>query len=134
MKTRVHLPCFTHCPPFQLLYLAGMIYHTTQQDIDLWEAWIEFDALAPNYFGTLYIMGEVVVDKKENHPFIIKCVQEDEPQTLILKVQTAHTASAGKLAEVVYAEGLQNIDQYACIKIYKDRELLAQIDEIEVLI
>jgi hypothetical protein len=111
-----------------------MMYHSIQQDIDLWEAWIEFDAMASNCFGTLYIMGEVVVDKKENHPFIIKCVQNDEPQTLVLKVQTAHSSTAGKVTEVVYAECLKSIDQYTSIKIYKDEELITQIDEIEVLV
>jgi hypothetical protein len=111
-----------------------MIYQTIQQDIDLWEAWIEFDAMASNCFGTLYIMGEVVVDKKENHPFIIKCVQEDEPQTLILRLQTVYSTAPGKVTEVVYAEALKNIDQYNSIKVYKNHELLAQIDEIEVMI
>ena len=111
-----------------------MIYHTTQQDLDLWEAWIEFDHEASNRFGTLYVMGEVVVNKKEVHPFIIKRVQEDEPQTLVLQLQTVHSMTPGKVTEVVYAEPLQNIDQYTSVKIYKDSELLTQIDEIEIMI
>jgi hypothetical protein len=111
-----------------------MIYQTIQQDIDLWEAWIEYDHVAQNCFGTLYIMGEVVIDKKAAPPFIIKCAQEDEPQILVLKLQTVSPAVPGKLAEVVYAETLKNIDQYTSIKIYKEQELLAQIDEIEVMI
>ena len=111
-----------------------MMYHTTQQDLDLWEAWIEFDHLASNRFGTLYVMGEVVADKKEFHPFIIKCVQKDEPQTLVLHVQTSAFATRGKVVEVVHAENLQNIDQFTSVKIYKDGELLACIDEIEVMI
>jgi hypothetical protein len=111
-----------------------MIHQTIQQDIDLWEAWIEFDPIAKNCFGILYIMGEVIVDKKENHPFIIKCVQDKEPHTLILKIQTATSAKPTRPAEVVFAEPLQNIDQYSCIKIYNGEKLLTQIDEIEVLV
>jgi hypothetical protein len=111
-----------------------MIYHTTQQDLDLWEAWIEFDLEASNSFGTLYIMGEVVVNKKANHPFIIKCVQDDEPGTLVLKVLSAPSAITAKIAEVVYTEPLHNIDQYNSVKIYKDGELLTRIDEIEIMI
>ena len=110
-----------------------MNYRTTQQDIDLWEAWIEFDAMAPHRFGTLYIMGEVIA-ARESHPFIIKCVQEDEPQILVLNVQSADSASRGKIAEVVYAESIGNLDQYSSVKIYKDGELLTQIDEIEILV
>jgi hypothetical protein len=111
-----------------------MIYNTIQQDIDLWEAWVEFDAVATNCFGTLYITGEVLVDKKENHPFIIKCVRENEPQTLVLKIQNSTSANASKTAEVVYSEPLHNIDQYNCVKIYKGNELITLIEDIEVVI
>lgn len=111
-----------------------MMYHTTQQDLDLWEAWIEFDHVASSRFGTLYVMGEVVVDKKEFHPFFIKCIQEDEPHTLVLKIQTSPLATRGRLTEVVHAESLQAIDQYSSVKIYMDGELLTCIDEIEVMI
>ncbi len=111
-----------------------MKYQTIQQDLDLWEAWIEFDPLSPNNFGTLYIAGEVFIDKKAPHPFFIKCAQEDEPQTLILTVQVVASATLARTAEVVYAESLSNIDQYTSIEIYKDGQLLTRIHEIEVLV
>jgi len=111
-----------------------MIYHTIQQDIDLWEAWVEFDPLSSHHFGTLYVMGEVVVDKKQSHPFIIKCFEEKEPHTLVLKVQVPAAAHANHAAEVVYTEPLKSINQYASIKIFMDNELLAEIKEVEVLI
>lgn len=111
-----------------------MIYNTIQHDIDLWEAWVEFDAVAANYFGNLYITGEVLVNKQANHPFIIKCIRKDEPQTLVLKIQNSAFANASKTAEVVYSEPLCNIDQYNRVKIYKDDELVALIEDIEVVI
>lgn len=111
-----------------------MIYQTIQQDIDLWEAWIEFDHTAENYFGTLYIMGEVVADKKEMHPFIIKCVHENEPRTLVLEIPSLTHVDTGNMAEVVYSENLGRIDQYESVKIYCNNELITEIGEIEILI
>ncbi|MGZ3838112.1 MAG: hypothetical protein ACXVMS_09365 [Flavisolibacter sp.] len=111
-----------------------MNQHTLQQDIDLWEAWIEFDAIAPHHFGTLYIMGEVLVNHKSDHPFIIKCVQDDEPHTLHLKVLTSPTAAQERVAEVVYSEPLQHPGQYSSIRIFSEDELIAHIEDIEVMI
>lgn len=111
-----------------------MIYPTIQQDIDLWEAWIEFDHVAQNFFGTLYIMGEVLVDKKETRPFIIKPLHETETGTLVLQLQTGSSIHPTRVAEVVYSESLRNIDQYSSIKIYRDNELLTQINEIEIVV
>ena len=56
-----------------------MIYNTIQQDIDLWEAWVEFDAVATNCFGTLYITGEVLVDKKDGGYFVGR-TEYDSPE------------------------------------------------------
>jgi hypothetical protein len=111
-----------------------MIHNTIQQDIDLWEAWVEFDAVAANCFGNLYVTGEVLVAEKENHPFIIKCVHKNEPQTLVLKIQNSVSANGSKTAEVLYSEPLYNLDQYNCIKIYKGNELITLIEDIEVVI
>lgn len=111
-----------------------MIYNTIQQDIDLWEAWVEFDAVATNCFGNLYVTGEVLVGKKESRPSIIKYVHKNEPQTLVLKIQNSIAANASETAEVVYSEPLLNINQYNCVKIYKDNELITLIQDIEIVI
>jgi hypothetical protein len=111
-----------------------MIYHPIKQDIDLWEAWIEFDQESPHYFGTLYLIGEVAAAKKDPHPFVIKSVSDTNKQQLILTVQTTTSAHPSRMAEVVYSEPLTHIDQYSSILIYQDNELIAQIKDIEVLV
>jgi len=111
-----------------------MIYQAIQQDIDLWEAWIEFDPVAQHFFGTLYVMGEVVVDKKSSRPFIGKAVNENEPHVLILHLQSPPVSHANRVTEVMYSENLKHIDQYRSIKIYKDHELLTRITDIETVV
>ena len=34
-----------------------------EQDVDLWEVWIEYDQFDPDYFGVLYVHGEVFSGK-----------------------------------------------------------------------
>ncbi len=41
-----------------------------QNDIDLWEVWVEYDQFHPEYFGTLYVHGEIPADKKNSSDFI----------------------------------------------------------------
>jgi hypothetical protein len=106
----------------------------TAQDIDLWEAWIEFDHVARKSFGTLYIIGEVLVNKKDSHPRIVKCVDENEPDILVLKIQTSLSSNLSRAEEVVYSESLHSMDQYSSIKIYRDSELLIHIEEVEIVI
>jgi hypothetical protein len=103
-------------------------------DIDLWEAWIEFDHEGTESFGTLYILGEVPVSKKSHHPFIIKCIQDNDPQTLILSVELSASISGSSEAEVVYSEKLPGLDKYNSIKIYRGKDLLTEINELEVLV
>ena len=111
-----------------------MIYQQIEQDLDLWEAWIEFDPESPNSFGTLYLLGEVMASKKDQHPFIIKSAADNNKQQLILTVQTTTSGHPTRMAEVVYSETLNHIDQYSSILIYQDNELIAQIGDIEILV
>jgi hypothetical protein len=108
--------------------------HQSIQEIDLWEAWIEFDHVSPELFGTLYVVGEVLLNKKDSHPYFLKCVTQNEPETLMLKIETSTSSALNKIAEMVYSENLENINQYSSIKVYKDNELLVHIEDIEVLI
>jgi hypothetical protein len=103
-------------------------------DIDLWEAWIEFDPEGTDSFGTLYILGEVPVSKRSHHPFFIKCIKDNDPQTLVLNVELSASISGSNEAEVVFSEKLPNLDKYNSIKIYRGQDLLTEINEIEVLV
>jgi len=111
-----------------------MFYQPLEQDVDLWEAWIEFDQEHPKCFGTLYLIGEVLTSKKYTLPSIIKSVADNDKKQLILTVQTTTSAHPPRLAEVVYSEPLAHIGQYSSILVYQDNELIAHIEEIEVLI
>ena len=112
-----------------------MTYHTTiEQDIDLWEAWIELDYEDKKCFGTLYVMGEILIDKNQPHPFFVKCDEETDSRTLVLRLQGNNTTSLARAEEVMYSECLGNIDKYSSIKIYRDNELLTQIHEIEIVV
>jgi len=108
--------------------------NTLLLEIDLWEAWIEFDHEESNSFGTLYILGEVPVSKPSHHPFFIKSTLENDPQTLILYVELSAPISGANEAEVVYSEKLATLNSYNSIKIYRGNDLLTEINDIEVLI
>lgn len=110
-----------------------MIHQSIEQDLDLWEAWIEFDPESPNCFGTLYLHGEVVAGRKDIHPCMIKAGVDTQEQLIVI-VQATTSGHPTRMAEVIYSEPLQYIDQYSGILIYQDNELIAQIENLEVLI
>jgi hypothetical protein len=105
------------------------------QDIDLWEVWIEFDHLNSGYFGVLYVMGELEVNKKVRHPFIIK---KDEhhttADTLALFIDADYLSGGGRIKEVIYSEPLKSIEKYLSIEIYAGNDLIARFREIEIMI
>ncbi|HEU4472199.1 MAG TPA: hypothetical protein VFR58_14000 [Flavisolibacter sp.] len=108
-----------------------MISQVTEQDIDLWEVWIEYDQFNPEHFGILYVIGEIKVDHKSNEPLIRK--SEDGGKHLVLHVPPRSHARS-RTREVSYAEPIYNIGQYTSISIYAGHELVMSLDEIEVMI
>jgi hypothetical protein len=110
-----------------------MTNHTIQQNLDLWEAWIEFDPLCPDCFGTLYLTGEILVDKKSSPPYVRKCSQRSECNTLILSLHL-NASNPSRVEEVTYSEPLSRIDQYRSIKIFDDDSLVTEIQDIEVVV
>jgi hypothetical protein len=103
------------------------------QDLELWEAWVEFDHLNPGRFGTLYLLGETPVNSKGKVP-LIKSVDESDPRCLILTIPATETFGRVKMKEVIYAEPVNQINNYRSILVYRGDELLVEIDDIEVLI
>ena len=110
-----------------------MIYHTIQHDIALWEAWIEFDQ-SPGSFGTLYIHGDVSVDRHHLHPPVSKSSDPLHPGKLVLRIDSGEPRKGSRSAEVVYSEVISGIDQYTSIIIFSGDELIGEIDEIEIVI
>lgn len=109
-----------------------MITQLKQQEIDLWEVWIEYDQFDSNNFGTLYIFGEIMLDSRSTEPFIVKSYQKNSSE-LILQVP-ARPIGRGRVKEVLFSEPVKSLEQYRCISIYAGEELIAFLDEIEVLI
>lgn len=101
-----------------------------QQDIDLWEIWVEYDPFHPEYFGILYVHGEIASDKKAALSFT---KIDDEDAQLILQLP-ARSACVNYVREVFYSEPIRNLNQYTSIYIYAGDELIGCFDEIEIMI
>jgi len=105
--------------------------HVLQQDLDLWEVWIEYDQFSPEIFGILYVHGEVTVDKKTSS-YLTKITGAEECQlNLQLPVISTNVTST---KEVLYSEPIKNLNQYTSIRIYAGDELIGYFDDIEVMI
>lgn len=103
----------------------------TQQDIDLWEVWIEFDQSHPEYFGTLYVHGEIALDEKIH--LALNRMDSTNEGTLNLRLPV-RTASPWHTKEVLYSEPIRNPNQYTSIRIYSGEELIGCFNEIEIMI
>jgi hypothetical protein len=102
-----------------------------QNDIDLWEVWIEYDQFHPEYFGTLYVHGEISADKK-NCSDLIKLATDSKGQLSLQlpeRPQNVHHTT-----EVVYSEPIKNLNQYTSVCIYSGQKLVGCFDDIEIMI
>lgn len=104
-----------------------------QQDIDLWEIWIEYDPSASGYFGTLYILGEVLADPAHRGP-LLKRTQPSPKGTALMLELAEPTTGRSKLREAFYAEPVRDLGQYSAVYIYARNRIIACFDEIEILI
>jgi hypothetical protein len=109
-----------------------MITQLKQQDIDLWEAWIEYDQFNPEHFGTLYVVGDILTDQKQTE-VILKKKNDDEGKQLILEIPERQIGRK-RMREASYSEPIEDLNQYTSICIYSGTDLVARFDEIEVLI
>ncbi|HEX6332622.1 MAG TPA: hypothetical protein VFZ78_00265 [Flavisolibacter sp.] len=106
--------------------------HYITADLDLWEAWIEFDPLSPSAFGTLHVIGEVMVGRGD-HPFIIKCPCNDTDD-LVLIVGSMTSRTPCRTTEVMFSEPVAGPNPYRCVRIYHADQLISRIPCIEVLV
>lgn len=102
-----------------------------QQDTDLWEVWVEYDQFHPEYFGTLYVLGEFPSDKKSNSSF--QKINSENSSQLILQLPSKTSANR-PTREVLYSEPIRNLNQYTSICIYAGTELIGWFHDIEVMI
>jgi hypothetical protein len=103
------------------------------QDLELWEAWIEFDHLHSSRFGILYILGEAPVNTREKVE-MVKTVDPSDPGRLVLTIPQRQVQGRLKMKEVMFAEPVSKIGQYHSIVINKGDDFFVEINDIEVLI
>jgi hypothetical protein len=101
-----------------------------QQDTDLWEVWIEFDQSHPENFGTLYVHGEVAMDK--NKRSLLTKVDTQDCQLNLQLPARSNTFLYTK--EVLYSEPIRNPNQYTSVCIYSGEELIGSFNDIEIMI
>lgn len=102
-----------------------------QQDVDLWEIWIEYDQFHPEYFGTLYVHGEIRADKNTSSSLIKIAANGHNQLSLQLPVKSSGLNSN---REVLYSEPVKNINQYTSVCIYAGNELIGCFSDIEIMI
>ena len=102
-----------------------------QQDTDLWEIWIEYDQFHPEYFGTLYVHGEIPADKNASSSLIK--INADVEGRLSLRIPQ-RLPGLNHTREVVYSEPIRNLNQYTSISIYQGDELIGCFNDIEIMI
>ena len=101
-----------------------------QQDLDLWEVWIEYDQFHPENFGTLYVHGEILTSKKIKRR--LTKISNGSPQ-LLLQLPSKFEME-GSMKEVLYSEPIKNLNQYTSVCICEGDEVVALFDDIEVMI
>jgi hypothetical protein len=107
-----------------------------QNNIDLWEAWIDMQDSGKDQRGTLYIIGDVLVNNRILRPFLVKKEHPVVPakDELVLEVIPHIISENGQAVEVFYSEELHSPNQYKSITICSGNFVVAKITEIEVLL
>jgi hypothetical protein len=101
-----------------------------QQDLDLWEVWIEFDQFDPEHFGTLYVHGEVSTNKHSSSRLI---KMDEEGCQLTLQLPSG-SVGPRHMKELLYSEPIRNLNQYTSVCICEGDTMVALFDDIETMI
>ena len=109
-----------------------MISELKQQDVDLWEAWIDLQKDFETACPTLYVVGDIFSDDRFSQPYFIRR-EHNDPGVLVLEILPGISSEEGYVTEILYAEELDAIDQYKTIMIFAGGEIVTQIYDIEKL-
>lgn len=109
-----------------------MISELKQQDVDLWEVWVDSQSNFETNCPTLYVVGDVFSDDRFSQPYFIKR-EHQNPATLVLDILPGISSEDGYVSEILYTEELNAVDQYKTIMIYSAGELVTEIYDIEKL-
>ncbi len=100
-------------------------------DTGLWEVWVEYDEFDPAYFGTLYVIGEISTEVNHNARFN---KVPAKGHTLVLEVPLPAPGKGTRMKEILYSEPIESIDKYDSVCIYAGNELIADFNDIEIMI
>ena len=113
--------------------LTYMPNEAKQLNVDLWEAWVDLQIPGNTGGGTLYIIGDIVINNLKARPSFIKRPSDNDERELVLEIMPAVLTENGVVTEILYSEELRNPLQYTSITVYSNNEMIAHITEIEQL-
>ena len=106
-----------------------------QENVDLWEAWIDTEIPGKYGHGTLHVIGEVATSKKSFLPKIRKADSGlGSSDILHLEVCFCELGDNGRVEEVIYSEALKKNTPYQKIVITINNEVVNEINEIEYIV
>ena len=109
-----------------------MLIELKHQNVDLWEVWVDLQTPNHSNAATLYLIGDVFTNNHLTQPYFQKKKHTD-PQVLSLEIFPGIASDDGFVTEVMYSEELEHSEQYSSILIYAGDELVAHLEDIEVL-
>jgi hypothetical protein len=71
-----------------------MLIESKQQNVDLWEAWIDMQTTSNGGVATLYLIGDVFTDDRFAQPFFVKR-KHANAEILALQVMPGVTSEDG---------------------------------------
>jgi hypothetical protein len=108
-------------------------YMTINDEVDLWESWIDRQIIGFQEVNMLYVMGEILADVSNESPVLVKKELQSTPGELHLEVKPPQYVNKLVNEEVFYSEVIDDLDIYHTIVIHNGNQVIAYIDEIEIL-
>lgn len=112
-----------------------MVHEPTQQEVDLWEAWIDTELPGKYGHGTIYIIGEIGSINKYKLPQLRKSDSGHGSQKILhLEILFSDPTREDNLEELRYSEDLRTGNCYEKIIISANNKVIHSIHKIEELV
>ncbi|MBA2328780.1 MAG: hypothetical protein ACR2KB_14930 [Chitinophagaceae bacterium] len=108
-------------------------YMTINDEVDLWESWIDKQVIGSQEVNMLYVMGEILADASNGKPLLVKKKIQSTPKELHLEVMPPQFVNKLISEEVFYSEVIDDLDTYNTVVIHNGNQEITYIDEIEIL-
>lgn len=106
---------------------------TINDEVDLWESWIERQVNGSQEVNMLYVVGEILADASNGQPVLVKKAMQSTPKELHLEVRPPQFVNQLVSEEVYYSEVIDDLETYNTVVIHNGNQVIAYIDEIEIL-